>query len=339
MAKIFRRFDESEPTRAIKLDKRDYKILTTLAKNARIPLTKIAKMVNLSRDSVNYRIKRMQEKGFLLMFTPIINTNIFGYDSYHIFLLLEESRKDKRGQLLKNLKEDPHVKEIMEYSDRWDLEVVLISKTIHDLDKLKERLFNKYSDIILEKSTLETIKVYTSNFFPIRHFDETFTMGKKRELGDVKHDSIDIKILRMLSQDCRRSTYNIGREIGLNADTIGTRIKRMLKDGIIEKFTIIVNLNMLGFHWYTFAMQNSALDERSDRKLRTFSSNSRNIIRASKMLGSFDVLFYLLSDSTTGFHRTIKQLKSEFSDVIKSYETWIAYKEHYFESFPEIIHG
>lgn len=337
MSKITTRFNEEIETDKIKLDKKDFIILTELAKNSRIHLTKIAKKINLSRDSVSYRIKRMEEKKFLLKCIPTINLNTFGYTTFHVFLLLNEDKNEKKIKLIEDLKKDPHIKEIMEYSDRWDLEIIIVAKNIIELDKLKEKIFNNYSEIILEKSTLETIKVYNSNYFPIRHFDNSFILNKKKIHERITYDEIDLKIIKELSKDCRKSTYEISKVIKISPDTVNNRIKNMIKKKIIENFTIIVNLNMLNFHWFTFAIQISSFNKESEKKFWTLSNYNRNIIRSSKTLGNWDALVYLLSDSNKGFHKTIKKIKREFSKEIKSYDTWIAYKEHYFDPIPEII--
>ena len=94
MVRISGRFNEENPVNKINLDKKDIQILTMLSKDARTPLSKIAKAVKLSRDSVNYRLRRMEEKKFLLLYSPIINLKAFGFNSYHFFLIIKEGKKE-----------------------------------------------------------------------------------------------------------------------------------------------------------------------------------------------------------------------------------------------------
>ena len=56
-----------------KLDVKDKKILVLLSKNSRMPISEMAKKVQLSRDTVAYRIKRMQKLNVILQFFPAID--------------------------------------------------------------------------------------------------------------------------------------------------------------------------------------------------------------------------------------------------------------------------
>ena len=45
----------------------------------------------------------------------------------------------------------------------------------------------------------------------------------------------------------------------------------------------------------------------------------------------------IVSDAPRKYHTTVKQIKSEFSDSVKTYQTWIAYREHVFNPFPSVL--
>ena len=59
-------------------------------------------------------------------------------------------------------------------------------------------------------------------------------------------DNLDIKILSKLLNNCRESDRQIGKELGISGGTVRTRIKKMQKRKIIEKFTIKVEPPVLG---------------------------------------------------------------------------------------------
>ena len=79
------RITDLEATKPVKIDEKDRKILTLLSENSRIPLTKLTKTVKLSRDAVDYRIKRLMDKGVIVRFFPLIDFKKFGYTLYHVF--------------------------------------------------------------------------------------------------------------------------------------------------------------------------------------------------------------------------------------------------------------
>ncbi|MGV9197912.1 MAG: Lrp/AsnC family transcriptional regulator [Promethearchaeia archaeon] len=56
-------------------------------------------------------------------------------------------------------------------------------------------------------------------------------------------DVVDLKILEELKEDGRRSYSDISEVVGKTEATVRRRVKKMVKKGIIEKFTIKYNLN------------------------------------------------------------------------------------------------
>jgi Lrp/AsnC family transcriptional regulator, regulator for asnA, asnC and gidA len=59
-------------------------------------------------------------------------------------------------------------------------------------------------------------------------------------------DDIDLKILDILQRDSRMPFTEIGKRLGIADSTVHIRVKRMLKDGIIEKFSITIHHEALG---------------------------------------------------------------------------------------------
>jgi Lrp/AsnC family transcriptional regulator of lysine biosynthesis len=59
-------------------------------------------------------------------------------------------------------------------------------------------------------------------------------------------DEIDNKILEILKQNPREKYVRIAKKIGLSEGTVRRRIKKMLENGIIKRFTIELSLETEG---------------------------------------------------------------------------------------------
>ncbi len=57
---------------------------------------------------------------------------------------------------------------------------------------------------------------------------------------------LDQKILQMLTDDGRRSFADIARELGVSRVHVRDRVQKLITDGVIEKFTLIVNPEKIG---------------------------------------------------------------------------------------------
>ncbi|MGH9876750.1 MAG: Lrp/AsnC family transcriptional regulator, partial [Nitrososphaerales archaeon] len=61
-----------------------------------------------------------------------------------------------------------------------------------------------------------------------------------------KFDELDTKILSELTKDASISVPRLSKKLRINASVLYSRIKRMSRKGLIRKFTIIVNEELLG---------------------------------------------------------------------------------------------
>lgn len=321
----------------VKLDVKDRKIISLLSENARMPLSLVAKTIMLSRDSVSYRIKRLQENNVILRLFPLINYKHFGYNVFHIFIILDEFHVEERKSLIQELYNHPNVISLMEYNDRWDFQVSLIAKGIKDYDRIMTEITSKYKNIIVEKDILEVIKTYKMSFVPYEIKSKINTQIFEQR-GKSDFDDNDLKILNVLVEDARQSTYEIGKKVNLNPDTVGYRIKKMLESGLLMNFVSLNNFTSMGYNWYTFVIQMKTFDHKHEIKFQRFVKDNPNILRATKTLGVWDVMLYIAVDNVKHYHKIIKDLKKEFYDIIKHYESWVAYEEHIYNPIPSIIY-
>ena len=63
-----------------------------------------------------------------------------------------------------------------------------------------------------------------------------------------KTDNLDVKILSSLLNNCRESDRQIGQKIGLSGVAVKSRIDKMLKTKLIEKFTLKIEPHLLGYN-------------------------------------------------------------------------------------------
>ena len=59
-------------------------------------------------------------------------------------------------------------------------------------------------------------------------------------------DSLDMKIIRTLQKDARKSIVAIAKEVDANEATVRRRIDKLMRDGVIERFTVVLDYHKLG---------------------------------------------------------------------------------------------
>jgi DNA-binding Lrp family transcriptional regulator len=65
-------------------------------------------------------------------------------------------------------------------------------------------------------------------------------------------DLIDLRIISMLCKDSTTPFVEIARNIGISDATVHLRVKRLVVEGIIRKFTIALNYDAIGFDHLAF---------------------------------------------------------------------------------------
>ena len=59
-------------------------------------------------------------------------------------------------------------------------------------------------------------------------------------------DILDMKIIQCLTEDARTTYRHIAEEAGVSEATVKNRIDRMMEDGVIKKFTVMLDYHKLG---------------------------------------------------------------------------------------------
>lgn len=315
-----------------KVDLKDRKILSLLSEDSRLTLNQIASKVLLSRDAVRYRIQRLQKLGVIQQFVPLLNYQMSAYNRYHLFLQLEEMASEEQDRLLKEFAEHPAVVSVIEYSDNFDAEVVLLCRNILEFDQFFTEVMNRHHDVIDDYIILERVRGYCNRLLPQGFLE--FRRSQRIPVQEErlkKLDETDIGILDMLGEDARQSYFSIAEKVKLSSDAVSYRIKKLKAGGLIRNFSVVTNLSALGYNWYTLLVQLRYWDSMHESKFRQAVESHPNILLAMKSIGEWNMLIYIAAKSQAEFHHIVKGIRQEFKAVIRTYETLLGYREHMYK--------
>jgi Lrp/AsnC family transcriptional regulator for asnA, asnC and gidA len=118
-----------------------------------------------------------------------------------------------------------------------------------------------------------------------------------------KLDEIDMKILSALYSDASVSVPKLSKQLGINLSVTYSRIKRLQKRGIIEKFTLLVNEDKLGLNAAAMAGINIDPKQRETVLAEVEKLESIRLIR--EITGRFDLWLNLRGQTLDELHRTV----------------------------------
>ena len=149
----------------VSLDAKDKKILEVLQKNARLPVSKIAKQVKMPADSVKYRIKRLEKLGVIRFYHAVLNFALLGNPMYsYTFFSLFAMEENKEKEFINYLVGLPKVSWISKTSGKWDFIIGTCTKDFKELDEIIKNIRRKFVKYIKDHETSSTIEEYKWDF-------------------------------------------------------------------------------------------------------------------------------------------------------------------------------
>lgn len=148
----------------VEIDEIDYKLLNELALNARAPLIELAEKLELSSQSVNYRIKNLVKSGVIGAFRVALDLFKLDLHNYKVDIYLKDHKLKK--PIFDYLKEKPYL-EFMNLAIGWaDLEPEFVVKDFDELLKILEEIDTKFSGAIKKQSFFITEKIHKLRCMP-----------------------------------------------------------------------------------------------------------------------------------------------------------------------------
>ena len=101
-------------------------------------------------------------------------------------------------------------------------------------------------------------------------------------------DNVNLKIMDILSRDSSTPFVEIAKQVGISDATVHIRVRRLISEGVINKFTISVDNDLLGYDHLAF-MGINVEPGFADEAIYELSS-LEEVLEVHEMHGTFDLL-------------------------------------------------
>jgi Lrp/AsnC family transcriptional regulator for asnA, asnC and gidA len=221
------------------LDKRDLKIISELILDCRQSDIALSKKIGLNRRTTSKRIKALEKKGIIKSYTILIDYPRLGYKMHFLFWI----------------KADPPLfKYIMEEIEKYE-RIHRVSIVTGDFDLVVAGSFEnqKQLDTFLMNKLWKTqgIKSIKSDLILNYYFKKEPIYDSKRK-RPVKITDLEKKIMNQLRQNARMTNEDIANALKVPRHKVVYQLNRLVKLGIIRRFTIVVDYWKLGLPILTY---------------------------------------------------------------------------------------
>ena len=129
-----------------------------------------------------------------------------------------------------------------------------------------------------------------------------------------------MNILSELSKDASISVPKLAKKLGINASVIYSRIKRLVKRGVIKRFTIVINDEALGIN--VRAVIGINMDPKNRQTVRQELMSIPEIRSIAEVSGRFDILITVGAKNLEDLHSIVMDKIGEIQGITNT-ETFV----------------
>ncbi len=317
------------------LDEKDRKILFALDEDAFQSLASLSRVTGLSKQVIHYRMLDLQQKGVLRRCCVIVNTAKLGLSFFKFYLKYKNVGKQLEKEIIDYFDSNDHVGLVDTCDGKYDMYIGIWAKDTHQLYQIYKSLFKDYGKFFEEitVSIVETafnskrgylIGKYTSSEVPL--------FGG--EISSIEIDETDKKILGLLSKDARMKLVELAKILKITPNAVSYRIKQLKLKGIIQGARIVLDRNKFGYLTYKILVKIDLFDEKEVQRFIHYLIQHPNIIDIDLCMGEWNVELDVEIESYQAFHELMIQLRTEFTKLIKNYDSLLLFAEHTYSYYP-----
>ena len=310
------------------LNIKDKKILYELDRNSRIPLTKLAKKLQTSKEVVHYRIKNLIKDKIILQFHTVPASYRLGLIAYKVYLRLQDISKIKFDELIQFLRKNKDVFWIAVSKGRWDLIFGIWAQNIEDFFTIHDTILDKFSKYIQEKElsiSRENIQYNRRWLYSDNSITQEFNFGEKEE--QIKLNLEDKKILDSLIDNSRKKIIDIAKETKLSTDKVSYKIKQMEKKKIIRGYKTLWNASQLGYPTCKAFVYFKNITEEKKKQFIQYCKQQKNSINIVITFAPWDLEVMFETKDYESYYQIMDEIKEKFNTIVKYYESIIITSE------------
>ena len=316
------------------LDLKDRKLLLALDMDARAPDSSIAKIVGLSKQLTNYRIKRLEKQEIVLSYYPVIDHTQLGLQLYRIALKLENLTKEKEQEMINYLKD--HSAWMVSVLGNWDIWMAIYARNEFDFMKFWTNFYERYGaytenrwiSLMTKFLNFERSFIYPQK----KNRDKKFIIGENLKIAPI--NDIDLEIIKELTKNARQTSLELSKKINQTERIVRYRLQKLENKKIILGYRPFINTQLLGFKYYKLFIQLKDVTKQDLQKIKMYIAQNPNVVYNTEALGGYDFEIEVQFSDSQELMKFISNLREAFPTNIKNINHMEYIKEDKITYFP-----
>ena len=306
------------------LDSIDFKILYELFLNSRQSTLSISKKTNINQSVIKYRIKKLEKSGVIQGYSIILNYRKIDYRLYRLYISLQFTSTVKEKEIIYFFQEKKNTWRIESSTGKYDIILTLLIKKPRELFYFYKEIMDRFSDHFKKITIYESYETFgfranTNMKKKSKNLDKNFQAYESYEL-----DEPNKKILYFLNKNAKVPIIDLSKNLALSGPTVVSRIKKLIDDGVIENFSILINSEKVGFK--RFLLRLSIVHYKKIDSIIQYFSLISYVEEINKVIGEYHLEIILHTNTLEHFHAIIDDFRTKYSDEINDYDYFIISK-------------
>lgn len=316
------------------IDVKDRKILSQLDIDSRQSFSQIGKKTGLPKTVVAYRIRQLQEKGIIKNFTTTIDATSLGYTLLRSYFIYQYTTPEIKKEIINHFMKSKHTMIIHSTKGCYDLVVFMAVKRFLDFYPFWEETLHRYRDYFANQilSIYFQEHIYQHSFFydakSERKKTVVFNTGTY-----VKIDKLDKQILDLLSTNARISLIEVANQLRTSSEVILYRIKKLIKLGVIQRFSINIDFSKLGYFLYKVDIV--LKDHKKLNHIVKYIEKNPRFFCRDITIGYLDLELEFILNNTNQLHEIMEDISIKFPKTIRTYTYFCVETTHKNRYIPE----
>ncbi|MEA3515149.1 MAG: Lrp/AsnC family transcriptional regulator [Nanoarchaeota archaeon] len=308
----------------VDLDKKNQVILQMLINNSRSSISKISKIVKISKPAVLQRIRQMEGNKIILQYIAYYNLIRAGY-KFHTILL--EIGKENELIYAEKLSCCKFTCAVIQLAHKFNILWMVFSKNQEHLNEIISEVNRTMK--VKDLKVLPIVDYYFDNYELFAGNKKKITKTHNKKI--IKLDKIDAKILNVLKNNSRESLVGIANQCKITAEAIKKRINKLEENGVILSFFTNFNIFKLGFQPYVILIKTN---RQKQKEIINFIRQHKNTNGQYLIDDEFDLMCVIVVKDISELRGFINQAHSLFRDNIIDYEIYLMIDQIFNDFFP-----
>lgn len=311
------------------LDIKDSKILSELDLSARATFQEIGRKTGLSKETVAYRVARLERKGIIQRYNTLVNFSKIGYTGFAVYCRLGNVSPTMKEEILSFLESIPETYWIALVGGRFDIAFGLMCRSVFHFNTLHYNILNRYGQYLFDTTVAVRTELRQNNRDYLRkRLSPSFQppyFGREPEIETL--DETDSRILCILSTEARMPVLEISRILEVPASTIVSRMRGMERKGIIQGYWTYVRPQKFGMESYRLLLSLTNMDESERVRLFAYTRENPFMLLSIETVGRWNFEITLEVGGHEQLQGEITKLREAFSASIRDVDFLIMFED------------